>query len=348
MAKAWATYPGLKSPLTLPEIRMDRIYGLALERSDGTSLLGQPTRITTPEAVGTGDGTTTRFELDWPGVVSSTLIVKVDGTPTTAYTLYPGTGTNGVDEIDMTSAPALGKAVTATYTYQGMQNLWRAARAAEDFYESTTGIGLRRYNVRTDPLPAESGTYDIEELGYDYGIEMFRGNAWGAIRLRRLPVYSISSMQICYPNRTSPVYTIPSDWIKLDKRHGYVRIIPSSVAAFAAFSAQILTIMAGATLVPQAIQVAYTAGLSSDEMREEWSQLLDALRMRSVVTAIQLAGLMLWQRGSSLSVSADGLSQSRSGGDQVFRSAVEAYQKQEQDLREAVCNAIRGPNLTFL
>lgn len=68
----------------------------------------------TGENVGTGDGTTTTFTLDYPPVLYHSETIYIDGaakTRDTDYTIDYETG-----EITFTSAPASGASITADYT----------------------------------------------------------------------------------------------------------------------------------------------------------------------------------------------------------------------------------------
>lgn len=66
----------------------------------------------TAEAVGTGDGSRTVFYLDHKYIDASSLIVKLDSTPTSDYTLSSEEG-----KITFTTAPGAGVAITADYEF---------------------------------------------------------------------------------------------------------------------------------------------------------------------------------------------------------------------------------------
>lgn len=66
------------------------------------------------EAVGTGDGGTTVFDLGRGNAVEASLEVYVDGT-LTSVTFGDGTGTGGLDAITFAVAPTLGQVITANY-----------------------------------------------------------------------------------------------------------------------------------------------------------------------------------------------------------------------------------------
>lgn len=66
----------------------------------------------TAEAVGTGDASRTIFYLDYRFIDFSNITVKLDGTPTEAYTL-----SNEEGKITFTTAPGEGVAITADYQF---------------------------------------------------------------------------------------------------------------------------------------------------------------------------------------------------------------------------------------
>lgn len=71
------------------------------------------------EAVGTGDGATTDFDLGFsPTYAHKIYIDGVLQVLTTDYTISTGTGTGGVDEVSFTAAPGIGEVITATYDNQ--------------------------------------------------------------------------------------------------------------------------------------------------------------------------------------------------------------------------------------
>ena len=74
------------------------------QESGSTTVIG--------ESVGTGDGSTTQFELARFPVIASTLSVYLNDVETAAYTLDADTGT-----ITFDTAPAAGVSITATYTW---------------------------------------------------------------------------------------------------------------------------------------------------------------------------------------------------------------------------------------
>lgn len=68
------------------------------------------------EFVGRGDGTVIRFTLPGKEIDSTSLSVYIDGVLDTNYTFIVGSGVNGEDQIEFTTAPANGALITADFT----------------------------------------------------------------------------------------------------------------------------------------------------------------------------------------------------------------------------------------
>lgn len=105
------------------------------------------------QPIGTGDGTTTAFQLVRtfisggfteaiiaPNVITN---VKLNGTPTSAYTLNTGTGV-----ITFTAAPGSGVAITATFSYYFRCRFMTDSQEFENFlYQRWTTKDLRLKSV---------------------------------------------------------------------------------------------------------------------------------------------------------------------------------------------------------
>lgn len=74
-------------------------------------------RTSTAEALGTGNGTTVAFALDYRYVDASTLLVYKAGVLQTLSTHYTFGGNNSAPVVTFLSAPTAGQAITATYDY---------------------------------------------------------------------------------------------------------------------------------------------------------------------------------------------------------------------------------------
>lgn len=140
--------------------------GVAVKRSitwgptDGVTVVA--------EAVGTGDGSTTTFDLDHKDVDPGTLIGKVDGTAATC-TLSVGTGALGVDQVVFAVAPTNGKAITADYRYAN----YGRSYTGKEFYgdnKSITHVGLKCAGLDINAETGQIVSLDFDWAGKDFSV----------------------------------------------------------------------------------------------------------------------------------------------------------------------------------
>jgi len=87
-----------------------------------SSNLGSPDGTSIDEAVGTGDGVETLFELDYPDIVKYSEVVTVNGVVQERDTNYTVDYANGW--LTFVEAPGEGDAIVATYDYIGSVNFY--------------------------------------------------------------------------------------------------------------------------------------------------------------------------------------------------------------------------------
>ncbi len=208
------------------------------------------------------------------------------------------------------------------------REIWAKLRAAEDGYERQLCTRFSPTVIISEPTNEE--TFDEEEPAYDYDDDFFASNRWGDLKLRTAPVRSVQKFYFGWPNRQNVAYDVPQSWIRLDKQFGLIRLVPDSAAVYATFTSYLLSLFRGGAGVPQSIFVNYTAGFTRDELNRNHNDLLLALKKRAVIDVIAIMAAQLFQRGDSQSRSADGLSQSRSGGASVLRATWERYQADDK------------------
>lgn len=111
----------------------------------------------TGESVGTGDGTEVDFVLDCVNPKPESLVVCLDGTPETGYTLEEITGT-----LTFSTAPGAGVDITADYTV-GVDGMLLTATA------TTVVIGLQvanKHNTNAGAVTVKIGdTYLANAIG---------------------------------------------------------------------------------------------------------------------------------------------------------------------------------------
>lgn len=202
--------------------------------------------------------------------------------------------------------------------------LWQKLRAAEADAERQ----LRVFFSPVEIIPMGSaedtaaldaaGTRWIEEPGYDFDPDLFQGETWGLLETRQRPIVRIDSIQFSWPAPgMGTLYTVPSAWIRADKKYGRINLVPTQNIMTLPLNAFILQAMGGGRSVPLMLQVRYCAGLQ--HAARDYPDLVDVVLKMAALSV--LADLFLPQSGS---ISADGLSQSQSLDLEKYRESLAA------------------------
>lgn len=111
------------------------------------------------------------------------------------------------------------------------------------------------------------------------------------------------------------VWNLPLEWLKLDKKYGHIRVVPAGTSYSAPFSAWMMQVLGGGRNIPQMIRIRYKAGLQNAAV--QYPDLVDVVKKMALLRIVN--NLM---PGTSESVSADGLSQSKSVDLKVYQEAI--------------------------
>jgi hypothetical protein len=208
-----------------------------------------------------------------------------------------------------------------------------AERSLRVFLSPTVVLPDLATQAEKDALD-EAGTRWIEEPGYDLEPDFFQGNRWGYVVLNHCPVISVQSLKFVYPAPATTVWDVPAEWIRLDKRFGHLRLVPSGSLVTAPLSVFAVQLLGGGRVVPQAVQARYTSGLS--HAARDYPDLLDLVRRMAMLKLMQGAFLP-----TSGSLSVDGLSESQSFD-------LSKYQDDVDSRLERLRQSIHGIRATFL
>lgn len=189
------------------------------------------------------------------------------------------------------------------------------ARRLKVFLEPTT---IFPYTPSGAEITALGAVHWDEEPGYDYDAEFFRAERWGFIATRQRPIVSVEFLRFAYPNPQTSFFTIPADWLRIDKKHGQINLVPASASFNAPLNAFMLQAMGGGGMIPFALQLKYVAGLQNVKTDPKWADLLDVILKQAVLNVID--GSFTPQSGS---ISVDGMSQSLSMDAEKYRDLVE-------------------------
>lgn len=234
--------------------------------------------------------------------------------------------------------------------------------AAEDYYERMLGIVLGERRFFSDPakrsphpripqlsIPDYDPTRDIAEPSYDYPLALWAGERWAAIKLRHKPVIRIDNIFFTWAASVT-IWQVPHEWIQVDRRGGTVNIIPASgPAVLISFSAYILTIIAGGRGLPHSILIDGAVGIPIDELCRDYAELLEAIRLRAMLSLLGPIGNIISLGGQNQSLSLDGLSHSRGYGGRwgAYSGYIELLMDREKQLNDHLRDKIRGPAVEF-
>jgi hypothetical protein len=179
-----------------------------------------------------------------------------------------------------------------------------AERALRVLFGSVEVVPEQAPQADKDALTV-AGTRWVEDPGYDMDPGFFHGDRWGFLVLRHRPVSLIREYKFVYPSPMSTVWAVPEDWIRLDRKFGHVNLVPGTQIYAAPFSAWLMAAIGGGRMIPRMIQVRYVAGIVNPAAA--YPDIVDLVLQMASLRILQ--SLMLPGSGS---ISADGLSQSRS------------------------------------
>ena len=180
-----------------------------------------------------------------------------------------------------------------------------AGRALRVFFQPTVVIPETASASEVEALVA-AGTPFVQEAPYDYDPHGWTSDAWGYIVSRKSPIIRVDSVRFTYPNPSSDILTIPNEWIRLDKKYGHVRFVPTgAMMALGPMSTYMMQAIGSGRVIPNMIHMRYVAGLENPA--RDFPDLVKVVKRMAILAILKNA--FLPQSGS---ISADGLSQSTS------------------------------------
>lgn len=209
--------------------------------------------------------------------------------------------------------------------------LWDKLLAAESEAERLLRVFFGDVEVIPDDAPQseidaleQAGTRYALSSNFDYDPRMFLGEEWGFMRLPFKPIQTVHSVIVNFPSPFLQSYTVPADWVRLDRKYGDLRLVPTTTAAITPVGAYALQVMGGGRTYPQAIQVRYRCGIHNasgtlaTSIAPYWNDLVDVVKRMAILKIMRAALLP-----GSGSISADGLSQSNSVDYQKWQDGID-------------------------
>lgn len=224
----------------------------------------------------------------------------------------------------------------------GGEYVWGKLLAAEAEVSRTLRVKLQP--TAFFPLPPTQEQIDAlngmpweEDPAYDYDPDMFQDEMWGFIPTRNSPIVSVSRLAYVFPAPNNISYEVPLEWLRMDKKYGQVRIVPSTVASVPV-NAFLMQIMGGGRVIPHMMQLSYVAGLTN--AARNYPDLVDAVKKLAVLKIIEDSYVP--QSGS---ISADGLSQSNSIDTSKYQDSIDRILNGPKGSNGGLMAAIHGIRL---
>ncbi len=208
-----------------------------------------------------------------------------------------------------------------------------AERRLRVFFSETVVFAYEPTQQEIDELP--EGMRWHEEAAYDYEPSLWTSEDWGYLVLRKTPVLAVEKCMFCYPAPTTGFFTVPDSWIRVDKKAGHIRFVPSgSALGMAPLTGFVISALGGGCQIPDMIRLRYRAGLRN--AAKDYPDLVDIVRKMAVLRILHDAYLP--QSGS---ISADGLSQSTS-------LQMAAFQDEIDSALDHLAQSIHGVSMVIL
>lgn len=135
--------------------------------------------------------------------------------------------------------------------------------------------------------------------------------AYNFIQLDNYPLISVEEFNVQYPTGQT-VVNFPNEWLRLDKEHGHIRVVPTAGTLSEILIGQggsyLPAIYNGLLSLPHLFEIQYTAGF--DECRVPFN-ILNVIGMAASLGPFNIFGDLIAGAGiANVSLSIDGLSQS--------------------------------------
>ena len=190
--------------------------------------------------------------------------------------------------------------------------LWAKLAAAEADAERQLRVFFGPVEIIPNGWPEDTAALDaagvrwIEEPGYDFDPDLFKGETWGLIETRHHPIIAVDAIQFAWPAPgMGAAFTVPLSWLRIDKKYGRINLVPTQNMLMLPLNSFILSALGGGRSVPLMMQIRYRTGLSN--AARDYPDLVDLVQKMALLALLN--DLFLPQSGS---ISADGLSQSKS------------------------------------
>lgn len=252
-------------------------------------------------------------------------------------------------------------------------------RWAEDEFEQDTGIRLCQTWIAAPPaksatamqaigLQSAAGDnyqqlgvdYDFYEPAYDFFFTRAQDEGWIYQRMRWKPVQSVEvydpagvtdalnstavkNVSFLYP-LLNEYFRMPNNWIVEDQTRGLIRFVPATNVQMLPLFAMQLAFMGFAESVPGAMWFQYTAGLTANDYKSQWSFVAQAVLAKAALTALGRMQLSVNFGATETQMQVDGLSyKTVYSKDGAFSGQIKYLENEVKRLTKQAKTKVGGP-----
>ena len=208
----------------------------------------------------------------------------------------------------------------------------QAQRELRVFFEPTEILPSDVPQAEVDALVTANVAYH-QESAYDYNPEMFSNGTFGFMVTKQTPLIAVHSIEFAYPSSTNVLFTVPHEWIRLDKKYGHINLVPTMLSAAIPISSYLLNIITGGKAIPLMMRLRYRAGLT--DVSNTYPDIIELLNRMTVLSILKGSFLP-----SSGTLSVDGISR-------TAQINMKDWQANIDDLMDSLRDSLHGVRLGF-
>lgn len=217
----------------------------------------------------------------------------------------------------------------------------RKLRAAEDHFEHAFHFLWQQTRIATGAArrALDPSTYDLDDTPLDYPADFYTAQRWGWLALNYRPLVSVSTFFITMPGVVPrPLINFPVEWVVPNYKAARLSLLPGvgQQPAFQLMGGGAFPgLFEGPCDVPRVVYVDYVAGFTPTSLRKDHNDVLEALRLYTVLLCFGIVTAIRANGAGSRSISFDGLSRSESFGSGkwgAFSGIIQLYTDQIAEL----------------
>lgn len=203
----------------------------------------------------------------------------------------------------------------------------QAQRELRVFFEPTEILPNDVPQAEIEAFEAVDTAY-YQEAAYDYNPEMFNNGTFGFMVTKQKPLIAVHSIEFAYPSPENVLFTVPKEWIRTDKKYGYINLVPTMLSASIPISSYLLNIVTGGRAIPLMVRLRYRAGIT--DIENTYPDIIELLNRMTVLSLLKGSFLP-----SSGTLSVDGISRTAQINMKDWQSSID-------DLMDSLRDSIHG------